>query len=77
MLQNLLEKDTAGRETENFRKDVETLKRLKVISRTENAISEMKIHWSIKVNKTIQKSLELISIRNYTNYREEKIKKKK
>lgn len=27
MLQNLLEKDTAGRETENFRKDVETLKK--------------------------------------------------
>ena len=27
MLQNLLEKDTVGRETENFRKDVETLKK--------------------------------------------------
>ena len=27
MLQNLLEKDTVGRETENFSKDVETLKK--------------------------------------------------
>ena len=27
MLQNLLEKDTVGREMENFRKDVETLKK--------------------------------------------------